>query len=54
MVDTKIVFVHKFVAPLNLGSKMPLGTFGLEFGNNIFIFEINTLELVQLQNFAQE
>ena len=32
---------------LNLRPKMPyLGIFGLDFENNIFIFEISTLELV--------
>ena len=31
-----------------------LGIFGLEFENNIVIFEISTLEFVQLQNFAEK
>ena len=31
-----------------------LGIFGLEFENNIVIFEINTLKFVQLQNFAEK
>ena len=31
-----------------------LGIFGLEYENNIVIFEINTLELVLLQNFAEK
>ena len=40
---------------LNLGRKMPdLGNFGLEFENNIVIFEINTLEFVYCQNLAEK
>ena len=31
-----------------------LGIFELEFENNIFIFEISTLELVYLQNFGKK
>ena len=31
-----------------------LGILGLEFENNIVIFEISTLEFVQLQNFAEK
>ena len=31
-----------------------LGIFGLEFENNIVIFEISTLEFVKLQNFAKK
>ena len=31
-----------------------LGTFGLQFENNIVIFEINTLEFVYLQTFAEK
>ena len=31
-----------------------LGTFGLQFENNIVIFEINTLEFVYLQTFAKK
>ena len=30
-----------------------LGIFGLEFENNIVIFEISTLKFVKLQNFAK-
>ena len=30
------------------------GIFGLEFENNIVIFEISTLEFVSLQNFAKK
>ena len=36
-------------------TKMPdLCIFGLEFKNNIVIFEISTLEFVKLQNFAKK
>ena len=31
-----------------------LGTFGLQFENNIVIFEINSLEFVYLQTFAEK
>ena len=31
-----------------------LSTFGLESENNIVIFEISTLEFIQLQNFAEK
>ena len=35
--------------------KIPdLGIFGLEFENNIFIFEISNLEFVLLQNFEEK
>ena len=40
---------------LDLGpKKLDLGSFGLEFENNIVIFEISALELVYLQNFVVE
>ena len=31
-----------------------VGIFGLEFANNLFIFEIIALEFVQLRSFEQE
>ena len=31
-----------------------LSTFGLESENNVVIFEISTLEFIQLQNFAEK
>ena len=31
-----------------------LGIFGLEFENNIVMFEISTLEFFQLQNFVKK
>ena len=38
---------------LNLGPKMPdLGIFGLEFENNIAIFEITTLKFVKNESLA--
>ena len=46
----KFVYLENFTKKqncLNLGPKMPdLGIFGLEFENNIAIFEINTVEFV--------
>ena len=37
------------------GTKTPdLGIFGLEFENNIVIFEISTLKFVSLENFAEK
>ena len=30
-----------------------LGVFGLEFENNIVIFDVNTLEFVYLENFLK-
>ena len=40
---------------LNLGPKMSyLGIFGLKFEENIIIFEISTLEFVEIQNFAEK
>ena len=40
---------------LNLGPIIPyLGIFGLEFENNIAIFEISTLEFVKLRNFVKK
>ena len=46
----KFVYLQNFTRKqkcLNLGPKMPdLGTLGLEFENNIVIFEISTLEFV--------
>ena len=39
---------------LNLGPKiLDLGTFRLEFENNFVIFEISTLQFVQLQNLVK-
>ena len=39
---------------LNLGQKgLELCIFGLEFENNIVIFEIGTLEFVKFQNLAK-
>ena len=47
-------FVEKWKC-LNLGPKIPyLGIFGLEFENNVVIFEITTLELVKLGNFVKK
>ena len=31
-----------------------LGIFGLEFENNIAIFEVSTVEFIQLQNFVKK
>ena len=40
---------------LNLGTKgLELCIFGLEFENNIVIFEIGTLEFVKFQNLAKK
>ena len=40
---------------LNLGQKrLELCIFGLEFENNIVIFEIGTLEFVKFQNLAKK
>ena len=40
---------------LNLGPKrLELCIFGLEFENNIVIFEISTLEFVKFQNMAKK
>ena len=55
MSNCKIYQKKKKKKTLNFWLKMPyLGIFGREFWKAIFIFEINTIKFVKLQNFAKK
>ena len=48
-------FAKKQQKCLNLGPKIPyLGIFGLKVSEDIAIFEISTLEFVEVQNFTRK